>query len=146
MENLKNQLISTSFKNNVFSHNMLRSKSNKFLRQRIKEKTSFLPETCSDSQRAWHIFNSIYTFPICIGGNERKSFHSFEYGYNKTCILPRFQCICWNDAKESSSTTMKKTNDSGKIKKAIQNKYGVDHVMQIPEVTKKVQIIKKRNR
>ena len=143
MENLKELLIQLSFKNNKFSNNMLRSKNNQNLRNLMKEKTLFLPENCSDSQRAWHIYNNTYTYILCSGGHQRKKFISFEQGYLKTCHLPRFQCSCWDDAKKSSSDTMKKTNQSGKIKQSIQEKYGVDHVSHISEVREKIYSNKK---
>lgn len=145
MENLKQMLVDSAFKDGVFSHNKLRSRSNESLRYLCSEKTQFLPEGCSDSQRAWHVYNELYEYPLCSGGNERKSFTTFEGGYAKTCHLHRFECSCWDTARESSSTTMKKTNDSGKIHQALQEKYGVDHVTSIPGVREKISAVKKEH-
>ena len=134
MISLKDQLIQSCFKNDKFSHNMLRSKTNETLRILLKQKTQFLPEDSSDSQRAWHVYHSIYSYPSCIGGNERRSFHTFEQGYHKTCYMPRHQCSCWDDAKKSSSETMTRTNQSGKIKQSLQERYSVNSPSQIPGV------------
>lgn len=102
---MKNQLIQAAFKENHFSHNMLRSNSNKELRNMIKEKTSFLPINSPDSQRAWHIFNDTYTFPLCNGGNKLK-FISFDQGYTIKCN-DRSNCSCWSNVRKLSSERMK---------------------------------------
>lgn len=134
MNDLKDRLVSNSFVKGKFSHNKLRSRSNTELRMLIKQQTMFLPEESSDSQRAWHIYHSIYRYPSCIGGNERRAFHTFEQGYRKTCYLPRHRCSCWDDAKKSSSETMTITNRSGKIRQSLQEKYKVNAPSQIPGV------------
>jgi hypothetical protein len=142
--NEKQILIQQTFKEGKFSHNKLRSKSNDALRYLYKEKTQFLPDDSSDSQRAWHIYNELYEYPLCSGGNERRSFTTFDGGYIKTCHLPRCQCSCWDTMRESASQRLKQTNESGKIKQSIQNKYGVDHVSHTPEVRQKISQIKKQ--
>ena len=105
MENLKELLIQLSFKDNKFSNNMLRSNSNKELRNIIEKKTFFLPINSPHSQRAWHIFNNTYTFPLCIGGNKLR-FISFDQGYTIKCNN-RSDCSCWNNVRELSSERMK---------------------------------------
>lgn len=138
MESLKSQLVLYAFKDGVFSHNMLRSKTNESLRYLCKKKTLFLPESSPESQRAWHVFHDLYEYPRCAGGNERRSFTTFEGGYRKTCHLPRFTCSCWDDAVESSKITMKRTNDSGKIRQVLTNRYGVGSPSLIPGVGDKI--------
>jgi hypothetical protein len=138
--NLKEILIQQSFKDEKFSHNMFRSKSNESLRYLCKEKTQFLHSDSPDAQRAWHIYHELYQYPLCSAGNERRTFHSFEKGYIKTCHLPRFQCSCWDTARESSSKTMTKTNEEGKIKRVLLSRYGVETPSRIPGVGDKISL------
>ena len=138
MRNIKQQLIETSFECGNFDHRKHRARSNIELRKTIKDLTSFLPEEVSSAQRAWHIFHELDSYPLCSGGNERRSFHTFKDGYVKTCYLPRFQCSCWEDARKSSRLTMKKTNESGKIKESFYKKYGVYSSSKIPGIGDKI--------
>jgi very-short-patch-repair endonuclease len=144
MNNLKSVVLETFFKNGKFQFNKLRSKANAHLVQLCIQETQFLPEDTKTPQRIWHIANDMLDVARCIGGNPKTHFRSFNDGYGPCCGEEnRFNCPCWNTAKESSSRTMKKTNESGKIKKAVQEKYGVDHCTQIPGVKEKISLKKK---
>lgn len=81
--------------NNALNSVLLKDKNMLFLILKIKELTSFLPESTSISQRWHHIKNDIYYIPKCICCGNNASWHVTEY--NQYCTQK-----CWSTSETHS--------------------------------------------
>lgn len=113
-------------------HYVVALKKNTSLTERIKVATGFLPDDAELSERVWSIINE-KNEAICYLGN-RKNFNTINKGYKfckKYC-----QCYVENQANKLTEYHQEKTDDeiittNTRIKKSIQNRYGVDNAAKI---------------
>jgi hypothetical protein len=129
VQSLKDKLIEHTFINGEFDFHKLRAKENLEILTALKDSTNFLPESASNAQRAWHIYNETLDYPLCSGNRERKSFISFSSGYKKTCSSEskKRTCVCWSPVLEQTKQTMIE-------------RYGVEHALQSSKLKEKARI------
>jgi len=104
----------------------------------ILEKTDFLPEKSTISERVWNILNDS-SQRLCPNGNKFK-FDSFATGYLKSCGRPT-KCMCAKLNHSTKISQAKKAMTPEQLNKANQkrkettkNKYGVEFNSQIEHV------------
>jgi very-short-patch-repair endonuclease len=136
---IKDLLIEQTFKDIKFDNRRL--SRNKELIDKINEITSFLSSNSTLAQRAWHVYNDLFDYPKCQGGNYRYSFISFDHGYRNSCHLKRGQCQHCLDAfnKKRKETCLERYGTDSFSKTSLfreksvetcQNRYGADNFFQ----------------
>ena len=89
--------------------------------------TEFLPEEIGIAQRCWHIYNSIYTKPLCSVCNSPTNFDSFSSGYYQLCSKA---CSYKDSNRNEAISKFDRTQMLETTKKTMIEKYGVKSYYQ----------------
>lgn len=116
---------------------------NEDLRNELVQKTSFLPDNVTTSERMYYWYNNINTLIVCPHCGKKPPFSKFTYGYYPTCGSKECRA-------KSVAYGNKYSHDYVAIQKKMRETYaathdGIEHNMQDPEFLKAYIANKKEN-